>query len=371
MKTWPVLLLKRIRLWMLIGIIHLVLSASGLAETFFESRYQYYQENHDRIRVDSDYSLFRLELNDSMVVDGSALYSAISGASPSGLPAYYQGGRVPLVHLSDEREAFTLGLVKAFSNHSLHAGFAYSYESDYTSVGYSLQDTIAFNQKNTELVLGFAFTDDTVGANGSNLSAPKRSYDAIIGLNQILSPDDLLTFNVGLGWRQGFLSDPYKLVLVDYYYIYPDERPNHRFEQLAFLQWIHYLPSIGASLESSYRFGHNDYGSHSHTVQLALNQKLFGGRILVRPSFRYYRQTEADFYDTEFFGPTRYHSSDYRISGEETFSFGLQVRMFAIKDKVAVDFGCERYVTSGLGHKTSQSAYPNAHSMSIGMHYQF
>ena len=362
---------QRVRIWLLVCAIHVVLTCSGLTESTFESRYQFYQEEHDRIRVDSNYSLFSIDLSDTVVLDGSLLYSAISGASPTGLTPLVRGDPVPIVELTDERYAFTLGLAKQFPNHLVKIGYAYSNESDYLSNAYSLQDTISFNQKNTELVLGFAFTDDIVSANGSSFSAPKRSYDALIGLNQVLGPDDLLSFNITLGWRQGFLSDPYKRVIINEFFVLPDTRPNHRFEQLLFLQWTHYILALDGSVETSYRFGHNDYGSHSHTAQIAFYKALFNKRLIVRPQFRYYRQSAADFYNTEFIGSPKFYSSDYRVSAEETFSLGFDVRWFLTRDRLALDVGYERYLTRGLDHKTSQTAYPDANALTVGLHLQF
>lgn len=323
------------------------------------------------MRVDSSYSLCSIDLTDTLVLDGSLLYSALSGASPTGLPPLLKGGPVPTVFLEDERYAATMGLTKQLGRHSVKAGFSYSYESDYTSFGYSLQDTISLNDKNTDLVLGFAYTDDTVGANGSLLEEPKRSYDAMIGINQVLSPNDLLSVNVGLGWKQGFLSDPYKRVLFDSYYVLPEKRPERKFEQLLFLQWTHHITWLDASIETSYRFGHNDGGSHSHTARVAFYKKFFGERLIISPSFRYYRQSAADFYDTEFTGNPQYYSADYRVSAEETFNTGVQVRWFPFNDHLAVDVGYEHYSTRGLDHKTSQSAYPDADSLSVGLHIQF
>jgi hypothetical protein len=364
-------LAQRIRLLALAGLIYLLINTSGLSESFIESRYQYYQEDDERIRVDSNYSLFSIDLSDTTVLSGSALYSAISGASPTGLPPLVKGGELPVAQLEDERSAFTLGLSHQLGSHLLRTGFAYSNESDYVSTAYSVQDTISFNQKNTELVLGFAYTDDTVGANGTPLDERKQGYDAFVGINQVLSPDDLLSINLTLGWREGFLSDPYKRVLINEFSVLPDARPDERFEQLVFVQWTHYFAPIGASLEVSYRYGHSDFGSESHTAEVAIHQKLIGERLIVRPAFRYYQQSAADFYDTEFTGNPQFHSADYRLSAEETFSVGVQVRCWAIKDRLSVDLGYERYVTRGTDGKTPQETYPDAHSFTAGLHLQF
>jgi hypothetical protein len=144
-----------------------------------------------------------------------------------------------------------------------------------------------------------------------------------------------------------------------------------KFEQLVFTQWTHYIKPWGASLETSYRFGRNDWGSTSHTFRGALYKKFFNGRVILGPSARYYRQSAASFYAPEFTGAPRYYSSDYRLSAEETYSVGLQTRWYAVKDRLAVDLGYERYTTHGLDNKTSQSAYPTANSVTMGLHLQF
>jgi Protein of unknown function (DUF3570) len=354
----------------LITIIHLYVCASALSETVVDTRYQYYQEGSGRIRVDSDYSLFRIDLTDTVVLDGTLLYSSISGASPTGLPPSRRGGQVPVVQLTDERTAGTLNASTLIGNNTLKAGFSYSYESDYTSVGGSITDSISLNQKNTDLIFGFAYTDDTVGANGSNFSAKKRSYDYVVGVNQILDSNTTLSVNFGIGQKQGYLSDPYKRVLVNDA-VYYDNRPGRKLEELAYTQLTHFIESWNASVDLSYRFGNNDHGSHSHTSIIGLNKYFFDKRLVVRPSFRYYRQTAADFYNTSFTGNPQYYSADYRVSAEETFNFGLQLRWWVVKEKFGIDLGYERYITRGLDGQTSQSAYPKANSATVGVHASF
>lgn len=124
-------------------------------------------------------------------------------------------------------------------------------------------------------------------------------------------------------------------------------------------------------MELAYRFGHNDHGSISNTFSLSLYQYLFEKRVVIRPSIRLYDQSEADYYDTTFTGNPTYFSSDYRISAEQTLNLGLQVRWNVIKDRFAIDLGYERYITRGTDGKTSQSAYPDAHSMTAGFHISF
>jgi hypothetical protein len=361
---------RRLRPWLIAALLQLCVLTASFAETTFETRFQYYQEDNDRIRVDSDYSLFTLDLSDTLLLDGTLLYSAISGSSPTGLPAPSKNGQVPTGYLEDERYATSLNLTKDFGTHALKGGVSYSYERDYTSWGASVQDTIFFNQKNTELVLGLAGADDQVGAAGSQLDESKQTFDALIGVNQVLGPNTLLSFNVTLGWKRGYLSEAYKRILIGDE-VYLDDRPTDKFEQLGLITLTHYIESWDASVEASYRFGRNDWGSSSNTGMLALYKYMFGKRLVVRPSVRFYDQSAADFYKTQFTGFEDFASSDYRLSAEQTLNLGLQLTYNIIPEKLMLDVGYERYQSWGTDDVTAASAYPDAHSISIGLRYKF
>lgn len=361
---------QSVRATVLAGAIHLYLTLCNVsAEDKFETRYQWYQEDDDRIRVDSDYSLFSVDLSDTLVLDGTFLYSVVSGASPIGIPAE-DGGDVPVVNLEDERWATSFSLTKSFTRHALRVGASYSYEPDYLSLGASLQDTIYLNNKNTELVLGLAYTHDNVGAAGSSLDETKRVYDFLVGVNQVIDARTLFQFNVGLSKKQGFLSDPYKRVLIDDE-IYFEQRPGDKLEQIVLAQLTRELIKDSLSAEVSYRFGHNDHGSISHTAMVSLYKYLFNKRVVIRPSFRFYDQSAADYYATEFSGDPLHYSSDYRLSAEQTFNYGLQIRWNVIPDKLALDLGYERYISRGTDGVTHQSAYPDANSVTVGVKINF
>jgi hypothetical protein len=101
-----------------------------------------------------------------------------------------------------------------------------------------------------------------------------------------------------LGWRDGYLSDPYKRVLINQFFVLPDTRPDERFEQLVFVQWTHFLAQSGAGVEVSYRYGHNDFGSESHTGGSCYPSEVVWRTVDHPSGFSYYRQSAADFYDT-------------------------------------------------------------------------
>jgi uncharacterized protein involved in copper resistance len=103
---------------------------------------------------------------------------------------------------------------------------------------------------------------------------------------------------------------------------------------------------------------------------LSFYKYLLNKRLVLRPSFRYYSQDAADFYAVQFSGDPDVFSSDYRVSAEQTFNLGLQLR-YNITDKVALDLGYERYISRGTDGVTSQAAYPDAHSATAGIRVVF
>ncbi|HSU65888.1 MAG TPA: DUF3570 domain-containing protein, partial [Tepidisphaeraceae bacterium] len=104
----------------------------------------------------------------------------------------------------------------------------------------------------------------------------------------------------------------------------------------------------------------------------------FGTAVVVSPSFRYYRQTAADFYAIQFPGdPTndpaavpRFYSSDYRLSFLETFTVGVDATI-KLHEHWELHLGYQRYWMRGLDHVTLQSTYPNAQIYTIGLNFSY
>jgi hypothetical protein len=96
----------------------------------------------------------------------------------------------------------------------------------------------------------------------------------------------------------------------------------------------------------------DDWGINSHTFDLAWYQSLpFGFQIV--PSFRYYSQSQADFYEVfyEDFTSDGLYSSDYRLSPYGAISYRLKLT-YTVEDlfgpvdvEAAVSY--ERYEASG------------------------
>src|SRR5581483_11005551 len=233
---------------------------------------------------------------------------------------------------------------------------SYSKESDYKSVGLSLNYAFDFNQKNTTLNLGVSqnfdqviFTPNTDDPALFGKTAYRNNTDFLVGINQLLDPKTALTANVSLGTDSGDLNDPYRQVYFQDFLpqtvptLFPEIRPRHRLKEVAYLSLTHFVTPVDASVEGSYRFYHDSFGIYGNTVSVAWLQKL-GNHLVLSPSFRFYQQTAASFYVTCLpanvedpqlasigppssfgftSGPPTYYSSDYRLSSFVSFTYGM------------------------------------------------
>ncbi len=386
-------------------------------ENQIDYRFENYQEDNNRIHVTTHSALFDVTLNPHVTVKGEAVLDAISGATPNGAPppsdaAYTPGSNpppaalrshnVPLAEMHDERHAANVEFDLSFGRHHFSPQVSYSAESDYVSRGASLGYSLDLNEKNTTLNFGWSHDWDRIdGGVLRKTYKHKNTDDFIIGLNQLLSPTTVLTVNFTYGHAQGYLDDPYRSVYFNGYpqdydpanpnavvlYNHGESRPSQKDKYVAYVSLSQFFTPANGSAEISYRFYHDTFGVNAQTVTVAWFQKI-GRRIVVSPSFRYYYQTAASFYATQFTGdPTlpageilpdgsvnpalpAYFSSDYRLSEFQSFSFGINVSYKANK-WLSFDASYKRYIMEGLDGVTSPTAYPSANIVTIGARFWF
>ena len=377
----------------LVGLVLLLSSPrAARAEASLSLKDQSFQEEDNRIRVDTNYGQVDDDLTTSTHFKVMGLIDSIAGATPTGEKSPVPGGQVPLATMHDRRKSWNAELTHQFERVSLTAGFANSRESDYFSNGWSLNGLIDFNQKNTSLLLGYGRADDRINEEklGWTVTRPKTSNDFIVGLNQLIDPDTAVTANVSYGQARGYMSDPYKIVsttMLDLdpgtYYTVPENRPMERNKLSVFLALNHNFERWHGALEASYRYYHDNFGINSNTLTLLWLQKV-GAQVTVQPSLRLYRQTAANFYYVDLdrsgvvtsygalgetgTGRAPFYSSDYRLSYMQTVDAGLKV-VWQVKPWLAVDAAYDRYVSRGLDHVTPQSAFFSANTFTFGIKF--
>jgi uncharacterized protein DUF3570 len=373
----------------------------ALAEDHFDYRYESYQEDSGRIGVDTQSWLFEKRITPWLSLQGEAVYDAISGATPTGAPPATDinvpfpppgpyNTTVPLTHMHDKRWAGVMNGMMTFGPHHITPQFSFSSEHDYISYGAALNYSLDLNQKNTSLNLGWSHDFDTILATPFTYifkNRRKNTDDFLIGVNQLLSPKTVLTVNFTFRNSHGYEDDPYRGVLFGDYpqgdlnnpSLFAEHRPDFRHSYIGYASLLQYITPLNGGIEGSYRFYDDTFGIRAHTVAVSWHQKI-GRMFLLSPVFRYYRQTAADFYATQFAGdpsnpfdpnpvPT-YYSADYRLSKMETFTFGLEASA-RVTDWLTLDLAYKRYEMRGLDGVTSQSAYPKANIVTVGARLWF
>ncbi|MEJ2719559.1 MAG: DUF3570 domain-containing protein [bacterium] len=175
----------------------------------------------------------------------------------------------------------------------------------------------------------------------------KDVVDVVVGVNQIIDRKTLLRLDYSLSWSSGYLNDPYKIVSVvqnqsstepgePAQYLY-EARPDTRFKQAIFAEARRYI--AGSVLDVSYRYFWDDWGIRSNTAEAFLNIPIGGGHA-IEPHFRWYGQSQADFYRTYLVDgqpvPT-YASADSRLADFDAMTYGLKYAMpFAAGSRLSI-----------------------------------
>lgn len=357
------------------------------AEDHVDSKFEYYAEERDRVRVRTVSTLFEQALAPWMSLKGSVVYDGISGATPTGGPVPTGGTTVPTAQIQDERYASFLEPSFRWGRQTFKPQFAYSIENDYESIATTLNYLLDFNQRNTTLHAGVTHNFDTLTA-GIYLgprARKKDSSDFLLGLTQTITPTTLFNATFTFGLADGYLSDPYKGFRFTGYpvedVLFPERRPNHRTKQILSTSLTQFVGPLNGSAELTYRFYHDSFGLRGHTATLEWFQNV-GRHLVLAPLLRYYEQSAADFYLLGFDAdpsdrdnpnnalvPAHY-SSDYRLSALRTVTYGLSARV-KIRKWLFFDAAYQRYEMAGLDGITAASNFPCANIYTMGLRLRF
>lgn len=344
-------------------------ATAGRVEETYNADFQYghYEESNSRIRVDVTDLAMSAPIGKNMTGSVGILRDTIAGASPvyntkdaTGRVAQFVSKATPKGVLPsswcgesvcEQRDAVNGGLTYFFDAAALNVGAGFSQEQDYTSRYMNSNLSLDLNKKLTTLNFGGSVAFDTVepslspwndygfyNANSSSFRpqyshfvSHKTSQQYLVGVSQVLDKDSILQSNLTFGYHHGFMNDPYKAVAFyngnqqsDFAH---DLRPQERFEWAWLNQYVrHFGQFNNAALHVDYRFATNDWGVNSHTFETSWHQPIVDEWQVI-PSFRYYSQDSANFYQPVFSGKRSdysFYSSDYRLAGFGAFSGGLK-----------------------------------------------
>ena len=250
-----------------------------------------------------------------------------------------------------------------------NAGFNYThsneddYESDAVGLDGSFNSVDGLTTYSAAISASFDDLEPTQGVVPTKVEEESKDIrSAWIGVTRIISKRAIVRFGLSYTYRDGFLTDPYKL---------NDRRPDEREEWTVSTGYRHFFVATDAALHADYRYFDDDWGIASHTVDLAWHQNL-GPHTQFIPFFRYYTQDEADFFANLVDFNERYYADDYRLSAFGAFTTGLRVRHEM--GNWAVNLAGERYTSSedwGVFSGDESPALVKFWRYSIGLDYTF
>lgn len=296
----------------------------------------------DRIHVHSPSLYWSAPVGKTMSVTGSAVYDSVTGASP-----YYHNtlsGASRKGYIDEQRKAAEVAVSWYGEHDVLTVGASNSSEHDYHSNAISAGWRVNTDGNNRTWEIGASAASDRIDAVTAGVTGKhKQSYGALVGVTQVLTPDDLVQLNVTYSAGRGYFSDPYK----NEYGI--DVRPDKRDQVAVLLKYNHYFEDWGAALRTSVRHYRDTFGVRSATVTAEWAQPI-PWRMAVTPSVRYTTQSAASFYYDPPFpsgsGLQPYYSADTRLSAFGAFTYGLKLEK-AIGRSSKVDLKVEQYEQRG------------------------
>ena len=311
-------------------------------------------------RYDIEKNQFRLvtPLGENWSGDLYVSQEAMSGASPWGTfdgaddeSSLIMSGAT----IRDKRTQVNLSGRKYNEDSSYGFTLTRSKEDDYSARGFGVSGEWDLNNKLSTVSAGFSLSDDEIKPVdalkfGRIEKGKKQTRSFAAGWTQIINQNSILFTGISHTMKQGLLSDPYKL---------RDTRPSKKAEWTLSFKYRQYFENRNAALHADYRLYNDDFGVTSHTAGIAW-KKSIGDKLKIAPRFRYYSQSEADFYafgDNYSLAKTEAQSSDHRLSGFGSTTTGVQISYELGKWSMKMSF--DRYSSkNSLGHAESKKEHP-------------
>ncbi|HEX6244134.1 MAG TPA: DUF3570 domain-containing protein [Polyangiales bacterium] len=216
------------------------------------------------------------------------------------------------------------------------ANYRYSTENDYWSHGGVINMDIDMAEKNTTLSLAVLGSLDTVGREGwDTFRKDQDSIGGRLSLIQVLDTKTLLQLSADFVRLAGFQSSPYRYVGYNGQGLCREAaqgcimeiHPRERMRTSVAARVRRALGSV-VSMGLDYRYYFDDWGLDSHTVTPDFSF-LIGEHGTLSADYRFYWQSNADFYRPSYPGPLasyQYLTRDRKLSSMMQHHAGLEYR---------------------------------------------
>ena len=338
----------------------------------------------ERYDIDIGQARFALPLGERFSLDATLAYESMTGASPWFVQAGANGEPVQVMSgatIDDQRTDFALRLSRYGDSDVVALSAGVSTEDDYLSVNGGLEWLHELSDSHSSFNIGAAYSSDrlepTEGGSarfpGRPVREEKSSATVTLGFSTIINRRSQIQTAVSATRHEGFLSDPYKLAMVDGT-AEQDQRPQSRVLASWTTRYRYRLVQTRASLHADYRYFRDQWEVDAHSASLAWHQDA-GEHWVIAPSLRYYSQSQAYFYAPLYPAERAdgLKSSDYRLSPYGAVTYGLSARY---RDGgLELSLSAERYQSSGslaLGQvDTENPGLVDFTIGSLGLEYRF
>lgn len=333
-----------------------------------EPRLNYFWETSTRVVVPSFKA--RVDAPSGTRVGVGYLIDAITSASIA------QTGSDEDQLFTEYRHGFALDITQAldFGPTQLEVGVngTYSTEDDYKSYLVGADSRLTFNDKATTVGLAVTRIEDRIRANNDAGFLGELSGITLRGsVEHALNPTMLLTVAYQYGYLEGYLGNPYRRALVG---PLPNREapPEERKRHTGMMQLSWFIPETITAVHLVLSGYTDDWKMRAVTPEIRICQT-FGRHFMVRPHYRFYRQSKAWFaqpsYPVEWKGPL---TNDPKMYAMTTHTLGatFEYQLAFLADTI-LDFGKSARIDLTLSRYWNTNRFGNGIIGTAGARLEF
>ena len=291
----------------------------------------YHNYNGGGITIDGPSVLVRKNFADKVSVSANYYVDNISSAS------------IDVVLLAspyaEKRVQTSVGADYLNDKSIISYNFTQSVEKDYEAVTHFFGVSQEMFGGLTTVSLGYALGDNVVTKTGDD------SFEDVAGfknyrtsVSQILTKNLILSLAYDIITDEGFLNNPYRQVRFlsgSGFALQPEEYPRTRTSNAASFNLRYYLP-YRAAVYGGYRYFIDTWGIQADTYEMGYVHPLEDNWIF-ETNFRFYRQTQADFYSDlfDFESAQNFLARDKEMSDFQNYTLGFGVSYEFDSDSLA------------------------------------
>jgi hypothetical protein len=222
---------------------------------------------------------------------------------------------------------------------TLGLGYYYGDEPDYISHTLVLAADQDLLDKNLTLSARLMFSQDEVNkldaAPDESFPKDKDVNRLVFAVTQLLSPHSLMVGGFALEDQEGFLSSPTRRIVIEEFFpgggggvrtVYDERHPSERLRQVYFLRGKQYFMTRSA-LDLNLSYYTDDWGVDAKSAEVRLSHYLTS-QLIGRLRYRYYSQSEAEFYKEAYTVAEDIMTADYRLREYDTSLYGIKFTYF-------------------------------------------